>query len=433
MCGCSSGNTWGDDEDSGILAEVCSDDLGSHSSDSGFYTRSGGECGGEPRSASEDRSQPAVPLAASRSPVPTVVTRKHSRASSVDRREIFQKYISVDSEHAAQVKLFEDASVELGHPTPAPIGKQLRVVQLEGVANGRVGAVLARVPLPDLSCHGYQVVQLQEGGTAARDGVLALGDELVNINGKRLRGVGLEAARAMLAECDRRADCVVARGGPGQQLLVAHRPADLLPLTTTTTTTTTPSPAPGPGYSTVISVGQEDALAQTTVDTPHVTRHCLQLGGVGEERPAPAPPSSPPSACCTLPRKNRSSSLGHTFHTVVFEKGHGKKSLGFSIVGGRDSAKGNIGIFVKTILASGQAAYDGQLAEGDEILAVNGQRLDGLSHNEAIAVFKRIRSGLVSLQCSRRPGHQRGPRSGLSTPKSVSRSCEDMLDTTSEE
>ena len=66
------------------------------------------------------------------------------------------------------MKLFEDASVELGHPTPAPIGKQLRVVQLEGVANGRVGAVLARVPLPDLSCHGYQVVQLQEGGTAAR-------------------------------------------------------------------------------------------------------------------------------------------------------------------------------------------------------------------------------------------------------------------------
>ena len=29
--------------------------------------------------------------------------------------------------------------------------------------------------------------------------------------------------------------------------------------------------------------------------------------------------------------------------------------------------------------------------KGDEILAVNGQPLHGLSHNEAIAVFKRIR------------------------------------------
>ena len=90
---------------------------------------------------------------------------------------------------------------------------------------------------------------------------------------------------------------------------------------------------------------------------------------------------------------------------MTFEKGHGKKSLGFSIVGGRDSAKGNIGIFVKTILPTGQASNDNKLLEGgllllhlllhpcpgDEILAVNGQTLHGLSHNEAIAVFKRIR------------------------------------------
>jgi len=39
---------------------------------------------------------------------------------------------------------------------------------------------------------------------------------------------------------------------------------------------------------------------------------------------------------------------------------------------------------------------------GDEILAVNGKALHGLSHQEAIAVFKEIRAGQVVLHVGRR-------------------------------
>ena len=46
----------------------------------------------------------------------------------------------------------------------------------------------------------------------------------------------------------------------------------------------------------------------------------------------------------------------------MFEKGPGKKSLGFTVVGGKDSPKGSIGIYVKSIFPNGQAL--GMLKEG---------------------------------------------------------------------
>ena len=44
---------------------------------------------------------------------------------------------------------------------------------------------------------------------------------------------------------------------------------------------------------------------------------------------------------------------------------------------------------------------------GDEILAVNGLALQGMSHAEAISVFKNIRSGKVLLHVARRDATMR--------------------------
>lgn len=57
--------------------------------------------------------------------------------------------------------------------------------------------------------------------------------------------------------------------------------------------------------------------------------------------------------------------------TITFTKGVGFKPLGFSIVGGTDSPRGPMGIYVKTVLKDGQAADTGNLKEGNPIYIIH--------------------------------------------------------------
>lgn len=88
--------------------------------------------------------------------------------------------------------------------------------------------------------------------------------------------------------------------------------------------------------------------------------------------------------------------------TVILYKGKGFKALGFGIVGGSDSAKGKMGIFVKTIF-EGQAADDGRLRAGDEIISINGIDISAQIRQESvIQLFKGIKEGPIVILVLRR-------------------------------
>ncbi|XP_043280123.1 putative uncharacterized protein DDB_G0279653 isoform X2 [Venturia canescens] len=282
------------------------------------------------------------------------------------------------------------------------------------------------------SSPGYLVAHVVPNGLADREGTLKIGDEILIVNGKRLRGLSMSEARKILGD----------GSPPGDVDIVISRKIGL----------------DSPKKMEESSVDYENVVVENghILNNNNNNTNNVNNNNINNNAILTCPPSpkshfrkhnsrhnrdrkneSSRSICsdkrnlnvtdtgqqsvsnfCTLPRRSRSTVS--TFHTVVFEKGHGKKSLGFTIVGGRDSPKGSIGIFIKSVLPGGQAAEDGRLRAGDEILAVNGQVSHDLTHREAVQLFRNIKSGSLALHICRRVKNRE-------TPMPKAKSCADLL------
>lgn len=265
--------------------------------------------------------------------------------------------------------------------------RRCRLVQLhKRDPKESLGIRLAQQRLGELR---YIVVQLESDGIAHRDGRLRLGDEIVEVEGKELKTLeSLEEVQEFL------------RSFTGNKIRLMTAYEETVPQVYV-------SPPTLPGeYEYLENAKNLSNLSLIDGESKQLEQSSNKVNdGVQSKRP-----DFLPLSCLSKERKGAESNLESTTepqhyltrHIAKFEKGYGKPSLGFSVVGGRDSPRGEMGIFVRRVFPGGQADVSKSLFQGDEIVSLNGKVLRGYTHQEVIELFKAVREGPVELEITRR-------------------------------
>uniref|UniRef100_A0A3Q4HH34 PDZ domain-containing protein n=1 Tax=Neolamprologus brichardi TaxID=32507 RepID=A0A3Q4HH34_NEOBR len=92
----------------------------------------------------------------------------------------------------------------------------------------------------------------------------------------------------------------------------------------------------------------------------------------------------------------RYGSLSGKLQMIELEKDPAAHGLGISLTGNKDGSRARMGVYVAAIDPLGPAAdSDGRLKRGDQIIAVNGHCLEGVTHAEAVDILKKTKGTVV--------------------------------------
>uniref|UniRef100_A0A8C5SMI5 Ligand of Numb protein X 2-like n=1 Tax=Laticauda laticaudata TaxID=8630 RepID=A0A8C5SMI5_LATLA len=191
---------------------------------------------------------------------------------------------------------------------------------------------------------GIFILDLLDGGLAAKNGKLRQNDKVLSINGQDLRQGTPEAAAQIIQSSEARVSFVVLRPSGGQPPEAA-----------------------------------EDSSSSTT-------SNASSNGG----SPVPQRSRRKPEQSHFRQRTNYQKILPHGYFSqekVVTIKKDPKESFGITIGGGRDG-KAKLPIYVTSVQPVGCLLRDGRIKKGDILLSINNVDLTHLNYNEAVSALK---------------------------------------------
>ncbi|XP_063747219.1 E3 ubiquitin-protein ligase LNX isoform X3 [Eleginops maclovinus] len=215
----------------------------------------------------------------------------------------------------------------------------IHVVLNKSVPDEQLGIKLVRRPEE----HGVFIFHLLEGGLAARDGQLCVGDRVLAINGHDLRYGAPEHAALLIQASEEGVHFIVSR--------------------------------------------------QICLPTPDI----LQEAPWGMDGP---PPYSPVDIEQTLLDSCQKPACYEKTVTLTKEP---YDSLGMTVAGGMSSRGWDLPIYVTNVDSDGVVGQEGSIRKGDILLNVNGVDLTGVTRGEAVANLKNTSSPVVLKVLEMRP------------------------------